>query len=835
MQPLEQVLISGSGSGLRLNQKPFMIPDDAFSVLENAYVWRDQVKKREGLDLLGRLRRSFTAQPLGNTDGAGNFSGDLKAIFTLEASSEIAPGSISVTIGAQIFTETTDGNLSNGAGGTGTIDYLTGAITLNTNPNLAATAITITFGYYPSLPVMGIWQRELIAINNEQTIFFDTKYAYINSTGLENGFQELASTTPTTWQGGDSDFFLCTNWRGANEYDRLFFATNFFLDTGGPTYDPIRYYDGATWVDFTPTLDDTATPVKLVGARILIPYYGRLLALDTLEAPDSLATPGTPDIALTKEYYNRCRFSQIGSPIQADAWQSTVFGKGGFIDAPVNEKIISATFFKNTLIVSFERSTWQLRYVGEYGLPFIWERISSDFGSESTFSPVLFDQGVLQIGDRAITTATSNNVERIDLQIPDLVFQMRNDEFGKSRVWGIRNFQKEVVYWSWVNTNLESLSTWKFPNQTLLFNYRNNTYAVFRDNVTAFGIYQSPVGVTWDRIDIFWDDEDVFWDNENANPEFESIVSGNQQGFVHYYASSNIDEPSLRITAFTAGATTIEITSPDHNLANGEWIQITNATFSTGDPGFNNRIYQISIVDKDTIAIYFWQNGDLPVDLDPSNYIGGGVMTLFPIMDIQTKDFNPYQSKGSQLKLAYIDFLVDAFPQGLISVNVITNASNNNVGNVIVGNNKVENGLYLFGAISNINQTNPAIITSPNHGLRTGNSVTITNVVGMTQINNITAIVTYINANQFSLQGIDATGFSTYVTSGNWQSNSQNLYIPGSNYAWHRFFATCTGQYLRIQLTYNDEQMADIVNSYTNFVMNAMALWVRPGSRSILP
>lgn len=839
MQPLEQVLISGSGSGLRLNQKPFMIPDDAFSVLENAYVWRDQVKKREGLELLGRLKRNFTAQPLGTTDASGNFSGDLKAIFSLETNSEIADGSIAVTIGAQIFTETTNGNLSNGAGGTGTINYLTGLITLNTDPDLALTAITITFGYYPCLPVMGIWQREITGINNEQTIFFDTKYAYTNPSGLDNGFQEFISgaAVDTTWDGSDSDFFLATNYRGSAEYDRLFFVTNF----NNTSQSHMRYTDttAAAWTLFAPGIrgatSTTADTIFMFQARILIPYYGRLLAFNTYE--------GT-SIGTSQNYFNRCRFSQIGSPIQSTvvgppfvggAWRDDVFGKGGFIDAPVNEEITSAIFFKNTLIVGFERSTWQLRYVGEYGLPFIWERISSDFGCESTFSPVLFDQGVLQVGDRAIVTCSANNVERIDLQIPDIVFQFRNDEFGKSRVWGTRNFQKELVYWSWVNTNLESVSTWKFPNQTLLFNYRNNTYAIFRDNVTAFGIYQSPIGVTWDREDILWDDDDVLWDNENANPEFENIVSGNQQGFIHYYAASSIDEPSLYIKAVTTGTNTIELTVPDHNLANNEWIQITNMIFTGGDPGFNNRIYQISTVDKDTIAIYFWQGGAVPVPLSPTGYVGGGLITLFPVMDIQTKDFNPYQPKGSQLKLAYIDFLVDAFPQGLVSVNVITNASNNNIGNIIVGNNKVENGLYLFGSISKISKSNPAVITSPNHGLRTNNSVTITNVVGMTQINNVTALVTYIDANQFSLQGIDSTGFTTYVTSGNWQANNKNLYLPGSNYAWHRFFATCTGQYLRIQITYNDEQMADIVNSYTNFVLNSMALWVRPGSRSILP
>ena len=835
MQPLQQILISGSNSGLRLNQKPFMIPDDAFSVLENAYVWRDQVKKREGLELLGRLQRKFTGSALGNTDGAGNFSGNLKVIFSLEADSVIADGSITVTVGAQIFTETTNGNLTNGGSGTGTINYITGAITLDTDPNLAVTPITITFGYYPCLPVMGIWQREVANVNNEQTIFFDTKYAYINSTGFENGFQELPSTLAVTWDGNDSNFFLATNYRGSTEYDRLFFATNFNNTAGSP----MRYYNGATWsAAWTPGIrgvDSTsADDTYMFQARILIPYYGRLLAFNTYEG----TTRGS-----SNNFYNRCRFSQIGSPIQetdvappfvGGAWRDDVFGKGGFIDAPINEEIVSAIFFKNTLIVGFERSTWQLRYVGEYGLPFIWERISSDFGCESTFSPVLFDQGVLQVGDRAIVTATSNNVERIDLQIPDLIFYFKNDSAGKSRVQGIRNFQKEIVYWSWVDSSLQGATTWKFPNKTLLFNYRNNTYAIFRDNVTAFGIYQSPVGTTWDRTDVFWDDGDISWDGEN--PEFENIASGNQQGYIHYYASSTIDEPSLFISAFTTGTETVEITVPNHNLANNEWVQIQDCIFTGGDPGYNSRVYQVTVKDINTLNLYQWIDGVQTIETTVAGYIGGGQVSLLPIMNIQTKDFNPFQAQGSQLKLSYIDMLADAFPQGEVAVNVILNASDNISGNVLVGNNRIENGLYSFGNIQGITKENPAIVTSANHGLRTNMSVTITNVVGMTEINNTTANVTYIDANRFSLQGVDSSvGYSTYITGGGWQSNTQTLYMPGSNYAWHRFFATCTGQFLRVQITYNDEQMANIVNSSTNFILNALSLWVRPGSRNILP
>lgn len=822
MNPLQQIYISGSKSGLLNNVKPFLIPEDAFSTLENAYVWRDRVKKREGIKLVGRLRRVLVAQALGNTDGAGNFSGNIIAILGLEATSQIEVGSIEVTVGAQVFTETgSNGVLTNGGLGTGSINYETGDLTINTDPNLAATPVTIDFNYFPSLPVMGIWQREIPSINNEQTIFWDTKYAYIDA-GL--GFEEFLPLTATTWSGTDADFFWATNYRGSDASIRLFFVTNFVNNAANA----IRYTDGTTWTAFNPLISATD---NLYQAKILIPYYGRLLALNTYEGTTAGGYAGASN------FFNRCRFSQIGSPVAADAWRSDLFGKGGFIDAPVNEDIISATFYKNTLIVGFERSTWQLRYVGEYGLPFIWERISSDFGCESQYSALVFDQGVLQVGDRAITAATSINVDRIDLQIPDQVFDFVNINDGKQRIHGIRDFQKEVVYWNYVDGDLQSKPTgYKFPNRVLLYNYRNNTYAKFRENITCFGTFQLPQNITWDTNQVFWDDEDVFWDDVDEEEDFPAIVTGNQQGYIHYYTYSTIDDPSLTITAITFSNTPgvpTSITVPNHNIADNEWIQVQECLFTTSDPGINDQMYIVTVVDSDNLNLYTWNNGPIALNLTSATYIGDGKISLHPRLNAQTKDFNPYQQQGTQLKISYIDFLMDAYPQGIISVNLFVNSAPSVIGNLLVGNTQVESSLQLFGYITNITQALNAVVTSPNHGLSTGNSITFNGVIGMTQINGLTGTVTYLTSNTFSVN-IDSSAFTAYSSKGTWRSNSQGLYVLGSEYAWHRFFATSTGQFIRIQMTLDNDLMSNIVTHQTNWVLDAISLWVRPGSRNVL-
>lgn len=779
MTPLQPYTIVGSDTGLLQNKKPFLFPDKAYAVLENAYVYREQVIKRFGLKILGRFQRSIIGNRLiGQTDGSGNFTGNIFSILiglSVISSSEnpsVVMGSVAIHVnGDGTYEEPSppDGTLSNGAGGTGTINYATGDFTLLNSGQNNSNIHLNSFEYYPGLPVMGIWQRELPAINDEQTIFFDEKYAYVFSVG---SFEEYLPITGTTWNSTDSDFFWCTNWRGSTPSSRLFFETNFLLDIDNGLYDPIRYTDGSTWTNFQPyvsraTPPNPAVDVIIYQARILIPYYGRLLALNTWEGTEAGGFAGT------QNFFARCRFSQIGSPVQADAWQSDIFGKGGFIDAPTSEQITSATFFKNTLIVEFEKTTWQLRYVGEYGIPFIWERISSDFGSESTFSTILFDQGVVAVGDRAIISSNSITADRIDLAIPDLVFRFKNALNGTKRVIGVRDFENELVYWCYNDFDYSG-SGQKFPNKVLLYNYRNNTYAIFRDNVTFFGTFQNDDNVTWDSEKVYWDDEYVTWDSVTNQSLFPSIVSGNQQGFVHYYNRTTPDEASLYISAVDLTTTPIQITIPNHNLVDQETIYISGLLFTDGagvpiSTDLNDKIYLARYINNDTIGLEKWDTSLNPHQyvnnfaFTPSPvdyiYIGGGLVALFPKLDVQTKDFNPYMKQGGQLKLAYVDFLTDATPSAVMSVNLYANTQ--------VGSPSLRANIEVG------NQLNETYLTPPYYS------------------------------------------------------------TPVSDISWHRYFCTLSAQFIRLQMTYDDELMNQLSTHQQKWVLNAITLWTRTGGKNV--
>ncbi len=952
---LQPILISGYNSGLTKNKKPFLLIDDAFQELINVYTWRERIKKREGIKLVGRLRRCITvAVTLANqADGDTYLVTDIfaDAAFLLRATepnAEIEPGGVTIVVGGLSFTDSaSDGILVEAGSSTGTINYASGRLDLAFDPALGGlTNVDVTFCYFPALPAMGIGKRELAAINVEQTVWFDTKYVYSYDT---NNF---SSTSSTTWSGSNSDFFWMANFRGATPDVRLFFATNNttpsvnannrirhttdlatwtnfipavsgtqftneVLTSGGvgvvtpfetftatiantpiipgsvtitventvsPIVDPIvgfrdqlgtypagtligspstnsgviDYSTGEITLNFTPSLTRNSTVTVtyqqetsfLFQARIIIPYYGRLLALNVFEGPNA---SGATNI------FNRCRFSQVGNPLQRDAWISSIPGKGGFIDAPTNESIVSARFYKNTLIVAFERSTWQLRYVGDFSLPFLWERISSDFGSESTFSTVLFDDGVLAVGDKAIVASSGNNIERIDLDIPDTVFEFNNRDNGKERVHGIRDFFKELVYWTYSEGGIRRT----FPNRVLLYNYRNNTYAIFRDNVTVFGELTTPTGMLWD-LETPWDG-DTSWD-KSLPAEFPTIISGNQQGWIHWYqypdaettadADTNTNEhESLSITGITLSNTlSISLEVINHNLEAGEIIFITNLLFAnpttdtTVTTNLNDRFYRIvTRTDANNIILEQWNfttqqyestsHNEIAFTPDPDNsdtYMGGGQVALIQNISIITKDFNPYIDLGSQIKMSYVDFMTDSTPNSAISVDVIIDSANNPdyKSNIEVGNQQTGTANHQFGRVTNITQATLALVTAPHHGLQTGQTIDFKDVGGMTQVSNLPFTITHVDENSYTLN-VDSSGFTAYTSGGQWISNDNRFYLPGSLYAWRRFYATCFGQYIAFRLYFDSNLMNTIDIHQSGFEMNAMKIWTRRGGRTI--
>lgn len=648
------------GQGLQSDLKPYAIPDNAFAELNNAYVFRGRVRKRFGAKLMRGTTAAISGLEqiqsrlkinIGTTDAGGNFSGTVPGDqFAIGQAFSVASNFFTVyQTGAPAAMYTT-------GPGTGTYNTTTGAVTITTSTPLT------TVYFFPSLPVMGLITYQKPTTNVEDVFAFDTRFAY-QFTG--NGWERLGTAV---WSGGNADFFWGSNWRGISSSDVYLFVTNYFAGTTLANSDTIKYWDGSTWTDFNPGFTSSVATNTIVTARIIVPFKDRLVLLNVVE--NTGIAPGT-----NATYVNRCRFSWNGDPVDSTSFYEDVPGKGGYIDAPTKEAIITAQFLKDRLIVYFESSTWELVYTGNQILPFVWQQINTELGAESTFSQVPFDKVVLGVGNVGIHACNGSNVERIDDKIPDEVFRVHNDNNGVERVAGIRDYYTEMVYWTFPSENRDS--EFPFNDRVLTYNYKNGNWGFNDDSITAFGYFQSVVGgasasPTWGELNIPWAETNLTWSSPTLQAKFKSVVAGNQEGYVFIVdADLSANSPSLQITDFQyVSGFTATITAINHNLSLGDYVKIENAQ---GITSLNGLIRQVSSVSVNSFVL------DTLGDTISGTYTGGGTLTKVTPIDFKTKQYNFYASQGVDAYLQKVDFFVDRTENGQCTVDFYVSSSDSGI------------------------------------------------------------------------------------------------------------------------------------------------------------
>ena len=660
----DRFMIAPVNSGLQTDLKPWLIQDDAWAQLNNAYVFRGRVRKRFGSELMGTGWSSVATAPLysrlrimvGTTDGAGDLSATVPgAIFKVGQMFSIGDNMFTVynsAAGAQPMLKT------GGTATTYTYNIGTGAYVF------VGAAVTTAVYFYPADPVMGITNYETGTINNHPSYAFDTQFAYLFSGGSWN--RSDTAGVPV-WRGTDLHFFWTTNWQAIVNTPPVLFVTNFNAAIGAPvpaTDDPIYTFGNpsSTWAAFS-----ALTIFKTAGdfvqtAKIIVPFKNRLILLNTIENIAGV------HVAFT----NRCRFSHNGSPFATNAWlepNQTTGGQNadgaGYIDASTEEQIVSAEFTKDRLIVYFERSTWELAYTGNEIQPFVWQKINTELGSESTFSTISFDKQILTIGNTGVHACNGSNVERIDNLIPDQIFTIRDKDNGPARIWGIRDYFTEMVYWTFPSTN--QVPSEKFPTRVLVYNYKNGTWAFNDDCITAFGYFEQQTGATWAIQTETWAVANFAWRSGTISAQFRQVIAGNQQGFVFIIDDEESrNAPVMQITNMDNTTPYLILLIIDHTLNVGDYIYIENAqgvTFST-----TYTIYPVyQVIDPDHVSAG-------PATFT-GTYTGGGTAARVSNLGILSKQWNPYVDKGRDVYLAKIDFGVLRTTAGQVTVDYFPSAS----------------------------------------------------------------------------------------------------------------------------------------------------------------
>lgn len=443
----------------------------------------------------------------------------------------------------------------------------------------------------------------------------------------------------------------------------------YLTNNADDTLDGIRWYDGdptdanATapnpsstkgWVNFAPPLSREAFSIAdlppaqyyLAGARLIINFKDRLLFLGPVVQTSAAGSQvylqdtivysqnGTPfytasftgDASLASTVFTPILVpvNKVSSPT---AFWGDQTGFGGFITAGIAQPILTVSTNEDVLIVGFEGIQSKVVYSGNDIVPFNFYIINSEYGSSSTFSVINMDAGVVTRGSRGYIMTNQTQAERIDLDIPDEVFQITLLENGSERFCSQRDFITEWIYFTYPSNQVDE--TRRFPNRTLQFNYRDNSWAVFNESYTTYGSFRKQTGFIWSNVGTVFSSWSVWNDPWNAGSSTllqPIVIGGNQQGFIMFRDDGTNEAKSIYIQNITGNT----INSIDHGLNEGDYITISDVV-GTLSSQVNGRIFSVYSVTDDTFKIN--------PSITTGTYLGGGYITRYYVPYIQTKQF----------------------------------------------------------------------------------------------------------------------------------------------------------------------------------------------------
>lgn len=830
MSSPSEFLIGPIKDGVRKDLKPWIIPDDAFEELVNAYQFRGRIVRRSGYIGLGKLANGTPVMGLKTWEQPGINIQTLIAFDTTASYEWNGTAFVALPSVMSVVWSGTDYQFFY------TANYANAFWATNSKPGLHGASI---FGITNAVaPLAQVTTTAAHGFTTGQTV------AFINVGGMTqiNGQSDTITVTgPTTFTLDTID----TSTYGV--YTANGFALNSSVSVTGK--DGIRYYgvlsNGTGWANYNPPIDPNNA---LLGALLIFPYRGYLVFLNTTEGNEQTQS----------NFPNRARWVQIGTPyysapqpvfpntqgIDINAARDDLFGRGGANDAPTNENIVGAAFIRDILIVYFTRSTWRLRFVNNAQNPFVWERVNIELGSDCTGSTIPFDKGLMAIGNRGIVISDGNDTIRFDEKIPDEIFNIRQSNFGFNRVQGIRTFKSKLSYWT-IPSDTNSDGT--FPDQVLVFNYDTKNWAIFDDVFTCFGYYYpGSSGETWANLTDSWSSYgSKTWGDGSGSSGFESIIAGNQQGYVFILEETDgQNSPSLNISAITAANPGV-FTSTNNNMPDGTWITLTGVTVTTSADGvsLNGRNFKISksLATDNTFVINEFKpiaagnavGTSFTYDVDYTPIVAGSVQvnvgTGLVFRDIA---LNGILVEDSGLGTGTINYQT-----GLLNL-TFTPAILSSAVNIRVVSYDADQGLApvattgVYGGGGQITKISNFSILSKYF-----------NFFGNDQRARLNKIDFYVNKTDSGQFTCNIYGDSSDVPinaplSDNPESNvvltTINQYQVGSgDEVIYRMYGQCTAQTIQSELTFSDQQMAVTAINRCDVELLAMIFGMRAGGRII--
>lgn len=576
---------------------------------------------------------------------------------------------------------------------------------------VSATELTITITEASQTLVIGDWVfiNEVTGTGNDTVNF---------QTGFVTASANAAGTTTLTVR-----FPYATIGNNVYAGGILQYLTN----RSDTTKDCIRWYDGDPtagtppdpsstfgWVNFCPPISQASFSIGdlpqrqyyLVGAKLIFPFKDRIIFFgavvqssqgspiylqDTIvysqngtpyytasfpatAGAGSITSASTEFTPMLTPGFNPASASSVPQIATPNAYFADVTGFGGFQTVGVDQPITTVSSNEDVLIVGFSFMQTRMTYTGNDIIPFNFYVINSELGSGSTFSAINMDRGVMTRGKRGYIITSQTGTQRVDLQIPDEVFEMPLNNNNSERVSSQRDFINEWVYFTTSNNQ----NDYDFPNQTLQYNYRDDSWGIFYESYTTYGTFRKSTGYTWATIgSIFptWASWNTPWNAGDSTILQPIVIGGNAQGFVMCRDEGTSEGTSVYIKSISGSV----ITSPNHMLNEGDYIIISGALGTVGNE-INNKVFSIQSPDDNSFTLNPNISGGL-------TYLGSGLITRCYVPFIQTKQFPLAWADARKTRLGPQQYLLSRTASGEITLLIFLSQDENTAYNTFTGQN----------------------------------------------------------------------------------------------------------------------------------------------------
>lgn len=651
-------LISNFATGLDRELQPWLLPNDAYVDLLDGYVYRGVTNKRDGYSgFANGLKSTYTESRMVHQLGPVNMTGVIdgaNATFTATLTTPVSRGSVQVDGSNPVQVLNDDGEGAFTGDGTGTIDYTSGAVSITfTTPPAVASTVTITYDYFPGLPVMGV--MSFYPTNNlRQLIVADTRYVNRYNPTTDR-LEDISSATPYT--GTKTDFWSWVNYATPASVPRLLFAN-------GVVGDVIQQYDGTTVAAYTSTFAGGT-----LNARQIFNIRDRLVLFQTIEA-------GTL-------FPRRIRISGTGA--NSDTFDNTAPG-AGFIDIPDNTWFFGAAFNRDDVMFFTEAATWILKYTGNDVTPFILEKIDGSRGSAAAFSVISYLNRTLAASPRGLIISDGYQVERMDNNIPDFSFNSIDNSNFLECFSGFIDEDRDVylIYPSQGVIKPPLVPTGS-SDRILVINFEEDNFAIYRIPLSCMGNFQTAIVILWSDLTAAngfpnWDALSETYSNWNSFPYTQGVpiaIGGGHKGEVWKLNAVEAEDNPQRIRDMSVvDADTVRVTTDWNNYNIGDYIVF-------------EAVEGMTQINHKQAAIKAIQTNYTEFDVDIQTlgfdaYTEGGIASKTVPFLALSKKLNPWVDQDKKVRCGWIYFYVsvaetiltdenDVAVPAFLDIEVITN------------------------------------------------------------------------------------------------------------------------------------------------------------------